>query len=84
MVIYMDKLEFEMQDLKIRKSIAEHIDNYLKTNNISNMEFAKQFSVDEKAVRKWRSAESYPSHKFLPTICDMLDITLDELFGRNK
>ena len=78
----MNKLEFEMQDEKIRKSIAEHIDNYLKVNNISNLEFAKYFSIDEKAVRKWRNAESYPSHKYLPTICDMLGVTLDELFGR--
>lgn len=43
---------------------------------------AEKVGVTYQAVSKWETAQSYPDITLLPLLADVLEVSLDELFGR--
>lgn len=52
--------------------------------NLTQAQLAERIGVQYQTVSKWENGITMPDILTLPRIADVLDITLDELFGRNQ
>ena len=66
---------------KVRTSIANHIHNYLETNNIKMTEFGRMLGVTRPAVKFWLEGRNIPDLELFPYICELLNITIYEFIG---
>ncbi len=54
-----------------------------KLKGLTQEQLAEKVGVSAQAVSKWEIS-SYPDPQLLPQIADVLDVTIDELYGRGK
>lgn len=52
--------------------------------NISTATLAKEMGVSSQAVGKWERGEAMPRAELLPKLADLLNCTLDALYGRDE
>ncbi len=64
--------------------IGARILEYRKSENMSQEEFAKKIGVSRQAVSKWELDKAYPDLDKLMDICEMFNISIDELVHGNK
>lgn len=77
----MDNQEFII-DINIKENICGKIDNWLsKTNDYSPTSFANMLGVSFTSVKRWRRRICLPDVSLLPKICEIMKISLYELFG---
>ena len=62
--------------------LGEIIRAFRLKKNLTQEELAEKLSVSAQAVSKWERNESLPDVTILPTIADVLGISLDRLFER--
>lgn len=55
-----------------------------KKAGYSQMELAKQIGVTQSNVAKWETGNYFPRPVLLPVLADLLQCSIDELFGREK
>ena len=65
---------------KIR--IGEYILNYRKQHGLTQSEFGDLLGVSAQAISKWEREICYPDIFLLPDISDLIDISIDELMGK--
>ncbi|MEE1304008.1 MAG: helix-turn-helix transcriptional regulator [Agathobacter sp.] len=59
--------------------IGERIQEYRKACGLNQEEFAKQIGVSRQAVSKWERDKAYPDLDRIVSICEILNISIDEL-----
>ena len=69
-----------MDQEKIGKFIA-----YLrKENNMTQQELADRLNVTDRAVSNWENGRRLPDYSLLKELCDILSISINELFAGEK
>lgn len=64
-----------MDQIKIGKFIAKK----RKQNNMTQVEFAEKFGVTNKTVSRWENGKNMPDVSLFLPICELLNISLNEL-----
>lgn len=66
------------------KQIGKFISDERKKMNLTQKELAEALLVTDKAVSKWECGLCYPDITLLPKLCELLNITIIELFNCKK
>ena len=65
------------------KNIGQKICKFRKEKNMTQLELADRLNISFQAVSNWERGKSMPDISKLPELCEILDITIDELLGKN-
>jgi transcriptional regulator with XRE-family HTH domain len=60
---------------------SENLKRIRKENNLSQEQLAERLGVSRQSVSKWENGSAFPETDKIVQICDMFDISMDELFG---
>lgn len=69
---------------EIRKNVQINLKYYLKIKKISQKELSKKLNVSQSAVTNWIKGSNSPDIEMVAKICDILDISVNQLFGTEK
>ena len=69
-----------MDQIKIGRFIAER----RKLAGLTQLQLAERLSITDRAVSKWETGRSLPDYSVLPTLCEVLDISINELLCGEK
>ena len=69
-----------MDQIKIGKFIA----GCRKQKNLSQLQLAERLGITDKAISKWERGISKPSSSIMLELCDILDISVNELLNGEK
>ena len=69
-----------MNQIKIGKFIAE----CRKQKNLTQMQLAEKLNITDKAVSKWERGMAMPDSSIMLQLCDILDISVNELLNGEK
>ena len=64
-----------------QKRIGAFIAQCRKEKNLTQMQLAERLEVTNQAVSKWENGKGMPDVSLLQPLCDVLDISLNELFS---
>lgn len=67
-----------------KEGIRRNLVELLATKDKRNSDLAKACGVGRSAVSNWISGESSIDIERIPAICDFLDVSIDEFFGKSK
>ena len=68
-----------------KKNICKKIDEWLNEHKeISCASFARELGLTDSSIFRWRAGTCAPDTSLLPKICEIMNITLSELFGLSK
>ena len=65
---------------KMKLSFSENLVRYRKRAGLTQQQLAQKLSITPQAVSKWEKG-SYPDCELLPKLSQILDVSLDVLFG---
>ena len=63
--------------------LAENILKYRRRRGFTQETLAKSLGVTFQAVSKWETGKSAPDISFLPTMAELFECSIDELFSRD-
>lgn len=66
------------------KGFGNRIETFRKQKGITQEDLASKLGITSQAVSKWENGLSYPDIEIIPAICAILDISLDDIFGKIK
>ena len=66
----------------MNETFGQRFSNLRKKQGLKQEEIANKVNVTAQAVSKWENDLSAPDISILPTLADILNVTLDELLGR--
>ena len=66
-----------MEDIK--SNVAKNITELRILNNMTQMELAEKLNYSDKTISKWETGEIIPSLENLIKLCDIYNVTLDEI-----
>ena len=66
-----------MDQVKIGRFIAER----RKSANLTQMQLAETLGITDRAVSKWENGKSLPDSSIMVELCDVLDITVNDLLS---
>ena len=69
-----------MDQIKIGKFIQEK----RKEKNITQNELAEKLNISDRAISKWENGNCLPDAGNMPILCDILGITINDLFSGEK
>ena len=69
-----------MDQIKIGKFIQEK----RKEKNITQSELAEKLNISDRAISKWENGICLPDAGNMPILCDILEITINDLFSGEK
>ena len=61
--------------------IGENIRNFRKKNDLTQEAFADRLGVTYQSVSRWENGTTYPDLELIPSIAQILSVTVDELLG---
>lgn len=65
-------------------TIGERLLEYRKANNLSQEEVAEKLEVTRQTISKWETGESTPDFDKIVPLCELFNITADELLTGKK
>lgn len=66
------------------KKLSQRIYQLRAEHGLSQKQLAQRLGVTSQAVSKWENEQSWPDISLLSLICDVFQITLDDLFARKQ
>ena len=66
-----------MEQIKIGRFIAER----RKQCGLTQLQLAERLNITDRAVSKWETGRSMPDVSIIPELCDVLGITVNDLFS---
>ena len=67
-----------------QRSIGLFIAETRKEKNLTQKELANQIGVSDKTISKWECGRSIPDIAFMDSLCNALDITMNELLSGKR
>lgn len=67
--------------MEIKKTLGLNIARYRKEQNITQQELANRLNISYQAVSKWENGQTSPDLYLLPSIADILNVSIDRLMG---
>lgn len=67
-----------------KAKVGNFISSQRKENNLTIPELAKKLGVTEKSISKWEDGISLPDSSIIPLLCELLGITVNDLFSGEK
>lgn len=64
--------------------IAQHIEDLMKNEKLTQMQLAKAIGVGQSSVSDWLNSKSEPSVENLWKLADFFDVSVDYLIGRKE
>lgn len=64
--------------------IGDFISTERKARKLTQAKLAEKLFVSEKTVSKWENGNGMPDTSLLPKLCEVLDVSLDELLSGEK
>ena len=64
--------------------IGSFILNERKNKNLTQAKLAEKLFVSEKTISKWENGNGLPDTSILPKLCEILDVTLNELLNGER
>ena len=68
---------------EIRENLRENLSNYLSVKGVSQKQLAEKLDVSQSAVTNWVKGNNSPDIETVAKICDVLNISVVDLFGSN-
>ena len=65
-------------------SFSERLKELRKRNNLTQQELADKVGTNRVNVTRWETGRTEPNFETLIKLADLLDVSLDWLFGRDK
>ena len=65
-------------------SLSSNIKRLRLEKNLTQEQLATKLGVSAQAVSKWETSETYPDGALLVPLANVLEVSLDELFGNNS
>lgn len=62
----------------------KHLKVLRERRKMSAAKLAAEMGVSQQAVSKWERGEAMPRAEILPKLADLLDCTVDALYGRDQ
>ena len=62
----------------------KHLKMLRERRKMSAAKLAAEMGVSQQAVSKWERGEAMPRAEILPKLADLLDCTVDALYGRDQ
>ncbi|HIR40104.1 MAG TPA: helix-turn-helix transcriptional regulator [Candidatus Coproplasma stercoripullorum] len=66
------------------EDIQRRLREEIKSSNISQKELAQKLGINPSTVSKYLRLDKYPSLETFANICEILDISADEVLGLKK
>ena len=66
------------------EDIQHRLREEIKSSNISQKELAQKLGINPSTVSKYLRLDKYPSLETFANICEILDISADEVLGLKK
>lgn len=89
--VFTNQLSYCMMATKVGDSLGEIRDNvkqnlgyYLSLRGISQKELAEKLGVSQSAVTNWIKGKNSPDIEVVAEICDVLEISVSDLFGKDE
>lgn len=79
-VYYLIERGENMEQIKIGRFIAE----LRKSKGMTQEEMAERLGVSGKTVSRWENGRNLPDASLFEPVCELLDITLTELFAEKN
>ncbi len=68
---------------EIRDNVKRNLGYYLSLRGMTQKELAEKLSVSQSAVTNWIKGKNSPDIEVVAQICEILNISVVELFGTN-
>lgn len=69
---------------EIRDNVKRNLGYYLSLRGISQKELSQKLGVSQSAVTNWVKGKNSPDIEVVAQICDVLDISVSDLFGKKE
>lgn len=69
---------------EIRENVQKNLGYYLTLKGISQKKLAEMLQVSQSAVTNWIKGKNSPDIEMVADICEILDITVTQLFGTQE
>lgn len=69
---------------EIRDNVKRNLGYYLSLRGISQKELAERLGVSQSAVTNWIKGKNSPDIEVVAEICDVLEISVSDLFGKEE
>ena len=69
---------------EIRDNVKRNLGYYLSLRGISQKELAEKLGVSQSAVTNWIKGKNAPDIEVVAEICDVLEISVSDLFGKEE
>lgn len=66
-----------------REFVCNYINEWLKSNHVTNKAFGEMVGVSDVSVNRWRTGVCAPDLNLLPKICEVMNVTVNELLDMN-
>ena len=67
-----------------QEKIGKFISNVRKDKKLTQRQLADKLGITDRAISKWENGKSMPDLSLLKPLCDILGITINELFAGQK
>lgn len=68
----------------MKLNLGSNIKKYRKENDMTQEALAEYLDVSSQAVSRWENDTTYPDMELIPAMANLFDVSLDDLFGRNR
>lgn len=65
----------------MKLAIGQNIRDFRNKNNLTQETLADRLGVSYQSISRWENDTTYPDLELIPTIAEILAVTVDELFG---
>ena len=69
---------------EIRDNVKRNLGYYLSLRGLSQKELAERLDVSQPAVTNWIKGKNSPDIEVVAKICDILEISVSDLFGKDE
>lgn len=66
------------------KDIQKRLRDEIKASNITQSELASKLNINPSTVSKYMRLDKFPSIETFANICEILDVSADEILGLRK
>lgn len=75
--------EEEKRDKELKNLFAGNLKMLRKQADFSQEVLAEELNVNSRTIQRWENAERIPKHKYLQTMANLFNVSVEELLSAN-